>query len=541
MSRRADRARWTSLTGILVLAAALVVVGLLSREWFIRADLTERNDFTVSTSTKEILAGLDDIVTITVYMSADLPAHMSGFRRRIEDTLSEYRAHGDRNVVVRFVDPSTDADAERDARSYGIVPVQLQTVERDRAQIVSTTIGVTVGYEDRVEVIPLLLVPEQLEYEVSSAILKVTSDELPVVGFVLPGSEPLANGPYSNAAAALAQSREVRAIELTRGADALDGVDALVVAGLDDVADTELYALDQFIMRGGRVLFLLNAVTVPSDGIAGSVASGNIYDYVSRYGAEVLPELVVDFVNESAAFRSGPIAMSVPYPFWPKAVSPNVSREHPVVSELNAIAFPWTSPIERSRSVPESVRFEVLARSSGSSWTVPATTRLDPQTRPEPPPEQAQEINAGRAPGHALIVALTGRFRSAFEGKPVLVPASGGAARSTYPSGRLDESSPTQMIVIGNARMFANEHFAQAPSSPILFLNAVDWLTLGRHLNDVRSKAVDDRPLGEVSEAGKLAARTLGTVAVPLAVVVFGLLRAWSTRRRGRPHEAEAS
>jgi len=195
VSRRADRARWTSLTGILVLAAAFVVVGLLSREWFIRADLTERNDFTVSTSTKEILAGLDDIVTITVYMSADLPAHMSGFRRRIEDTLSEYRAHGDRNVVVRFVDPSTDADAERDARSYGIVPVQLQTVERDRAQIVSTTIGVTVGYEDRVEVIPLLLVPEQLEYEVSSAILKVTSDELPVVGFVLPGSEPLANGP----------------------------------------------------------------------------------------------------------------------------------------------------------------------------------------------------------------------------------------------------------------------------------------------------------------------------------------------------------
>ncbi|MBD3368027.1 MAG: hypothetical protein GF405_07635 [Candidatus Eisenbacteria bacterium] len=542
MYRRPGQPFWSSATSLILLAAVLAVVGLLSREWFVRADLTERNDFTVSTSTRELLRGLDDVVTVTVYMSDRLPTHMTGFRTRIEDTLSEYRAYGGDMIVVRYVDPSGNPEAEEEALSHGIRPVQLQAVEQDRAEVVSTYMGLTVSYGGRVESIPLLLVPEQLEYELSSTILKITVDSLPVVGFLTGHGAHSPDGVYSLAAESLERNYEVREVDLRDGDEALEGVDVLVVAGADDVPDPELFVLDQYIMRGGRALFLLNAVAIPRDAATGTVATGNIYDYVSRYGADVQHELVVDRVNENAAFRSGFMTMTTPYPFWPKAVAPNISTEHPVVSELDAIAFPWTSPITPSRGKTDSVRYEVLARSSGRSWTAPPTLGLDPRAPVEPPPEKAKAIEAGRAAGHDLMVALTGRFESAFLNMPVLVTTESGAPRPTYPEGRLDGSRPTQMIVVGNARMFADDFYTRSPTSPILFLNAVDWLTHGRRLIDVRSKAIDDRPLPEISENGRLASRALGTFAVPLAVALFGIWRAWARgRRTGRPHGRDPS
>jgi len=533
MTGRAGQTRASAVVSTVVLAAVLVVVGLISRERFVRADLTERNQFTVSHSTREILSDLDDVVTVTVYASGDLPVHMEGLRTRIEDTLSEYRAYGGRQVTVRVVDPSTDAEVEERAESLGIYPVQLQAVERDRTEVVNTYMGLTVAYEDRMEVIPVLLTPERLEYELSSAILKLTADRLPVVG-LLTGGDP--GAAYAQAAATLEGSYEVRNVDPAEPGS-LEGVDVLVAAGIDDVLDIELYRIDQFIMRGGRALFLLNAVVLPPDRLEASVATGNVYDFVSRYGARVQHELVADLTNESAAVRTDYMTMAVPYPFWPKAVSPNISTEHPVVSELSAIPFPWTSPIERFRGIPVSVTYESLATSSPRSWTVPPWAELDPQATIEPPPEEADNVRAGRAERRDLIVALTGRFDSAFLGKPVLISTEGGGARATSPEGRLDRSEPTQLIVIGNARMFSDRLFARAPTSSILLLNAVDWLAHGRRLIDVRSKAVADRPLRELSSGQRLVVRTVGTLAVPLVVIVLGLASSWSRRRRaGRPH-----
>jgi ABC-2 type transport system permease protein len=542
VAKRGVGVRWSSAAGLVALAAVLVVVGLMSREWYVRADLTEEDEFTISRSTSEILARLDDVVTVTVYMNRDLPSTMTGFRTRIEDTLSEYRARGRGKVVVRFVDPSADETAESEARELGIRPVQLQTVDRDRAEIVSTYAGLTVTYAGRLEVVPLVLVPERLEYELSAAILALTAEERPVVAFLTGHGERTPGSDYSLAAEALAHHYDVVEVDPGDGAPALSGVDVLIVAGAEEVPDAELYVVDQFIMRGGRALFLLDAVVVPPDGTRGRASTGNVYDFVSRYGADVRPELVVDPVSESAAFRTGFATMAVPYPFWPKAAGEGVSRKHPVVAELDAIAFPWTSPIERTGGLTDSVRYEAIARSSTRSWTVPAATNLEPQRRVEPPPEQARQLNAGRGPGYDLIVSLTGRFESAFRGAPVLVPDGRGGAVSTYPEGRLNQSVPTQLMVVGNARMFDDDFMMRSPSSPVVFLNAVDWLARGELLLDVRSRAIDDRPLEEVSETGRMAARTLGTFGVPLAVVLFGVARTWRRRRRsGRPHTKEAA
>ena len=143
---RRGRTRRSAAAGAAGLAAVLVVAALLSRQWYVRLDLTERNDYSVSGTSIEVLEDLDDIATLTAYLSSDLPAHMIGFRPRVEDILSQYRARGGGNLLVRFVDPATDPELEERVRSLGIRPVELEPLGSSVERASPVYSGFTIGY-----------------------------------------------------------------------------------------------------------------------------------------------------------------------------------------------------------------------------------------------------------------------------------------------------------------------------------------------------------------------------------------------------------
>lgn len=527
-------------TRIAVVAAILAVVSLLSLNYFGRADLTARKEFTISESSRRLLSDLTDIVNVTVYMSENLPQHMTGFRTRVEDVLEEYRAYGGDRLRITFTDPSADPEIEQKVRMLGIPPVQLQALERDRAEVVTAYLGMTVMFEDRQEVIPLLVSTDRLEYDLTSAILKVMSESPPVVGFLTGHGEPTIRDDYAPAAEALRQSYGVREVTLEGGGSVPPDVVTLVVAGPGEIPDVELYEIDQFIMRGGRALFLLDGAVMPQTGLRAQPAQGTVFSYAGTYGATVNTDLVVDRVNSNASFQSGFLTLAMPYPYWPKAVSPNISTENPAVSDLDAITFPWTSSVTVSGNLLETVTATVLARSSGYSWTVPAHADLNPQQRFEPAGEDAAKILAGQGEGVPLAVALVGEFASAFSGKPLLIEQDGKPAQ-VEPETRLDKSPRTQIVVVGNSRMFEGPLLRQFPSNVVLFLNLIDWLTLGDTLIGIRSRAVQDRPLTEISDAQKATVKFLATFGTPIVVVAFGLIRTALRRRRKTSARANAA
>ena len=532
MRSRSQDMRLRLATTVAVVFAILVMLSLLSVKYFARIDLTERKDFTITASSKQLLRELSDIVNVNVYLSGDLPQHMTGFRTRLEDLLDEYRAYGGDNLRIAYSDPSSDPELEREVQMMGIRPVQLQALERDRAEVVNAYMGLTVMYEDRREVIPFLLSLERLEYDLTSAILKVITRERPMVAFLTGHDERTIGDNYRSIAEELRRNYDVREVDLSEDPGAIDGATTLVVAGALHVPDEELFAIDQFIMGGGAVIFLLDGAEVPMASLQARPTEGNIFDFVSSYGATVNSDLVVDRVNSNASFQMGYMTMSMPYPYWPKAVAPNVSSEHPITSELDAVPFAWTSSITLAEPLPVGVEATVLARSSGYSWTVPAYADLNPQQRFAPAGENAEAILAGRGDGSILAVTLSGEFPSAFEGKPVLVEREGAKPEVTEPEGKLTRSVPTQIIVFGNSRMFDDALLRQLPSNLVLFLNAVDWLSLGDTLIDIRSRAVQDRPIEEVTDARRAAIKFLATFGVPIGLVVVALVRAFAKRRR---------
>ena len=531
---RGSARRWVrTAVHIVAVAAALVFVSFLSLEYYGRADLTARQEHTVSPSTRAILATLPDAVTVTVYLSRDLPQHMTGFRERVADVLDEYRAHGGDRLIVRFVDPAeSPEEAERAARS-GVLPVEIEAFEKDRAEIVAAYLAMTVRYENRQVVVPLLSGVGRLEYDLTSSIIKVVTNRRHAVGFLTGHGERSVRSEYALAASALAEHYDVREVD-ARDPASLAGLRTLIVAGAGHVPDAELYEVDQFIMRGGRAMFLLDgAVVDASTALRSQPAAGNVFDFAGSYGVVVNPDLVVDAVNSPATFQARRVQMSVPYPYWPKAAGDGISHENPIVSGFDAIPFPWTSSLTVKEPVEGGPSVTVLASSSDQSWTVPAHADLRPQAVPAQSPETAAALAAGRGGRIPLAAALRGRFRSAFAGRPV-IREHRGRAEFTDPAGRRTVSAPTQIVVFGNARMFEDQLLRQFGGNLAVFMNAVDWLTLGDALLAIRAKRVEDRPLEDTSPVERAAARALGTFASPVGLALVGLARAAARRRRAR-------
>ncbi|MFQ6039239.1 MAG: Gldg family protein, partial [Candidatus Poribacteria bacterium] len=178
------KAGTNALIMILIVFAILAMVNLLIARAFFRIDLTDGNIYTISKSTKNVLERLDDIIKVTAYFSKDLPPHLVNLRQQVKDILDEYQVYGRGKLRIAFIDPKEDAKIEEKMPAIGIPEVRAQTVEKDKAQVVNVYLGIAVEYEDKKEVIPLVRNVNTLEYDLTSAIIKVSSEKAKTIGFL---------------------------------------------------------------------------------------------------------------------------------------------------------------------------------------------------------------------------------------------------------------------------------------------------------------------------------------------------------------------
>ena len=132
-----------------ILATALVVLNIVSRDKFSRLDLTDNDQFTLSISSRNVLDSIDDLLIMKVYFSDDLPGELGNTRRYLQDILEEYEAYGNNNVRFEFYAPESDEALEEDAQKSGIIPVQIQVVENDKIEVKKVFMGLSILYEDR--------------------------------------------------------------------------------------------------------------------------------------------------------------------------------------------------------------------------------------------------------------------------------------------------------------------------------------------------------------------------------------------------------
>lgn len=521
-----------TLAFVAIIFGILALINFLSTRRFIRADLTEDKRYTISKATKNVLDTLDDIVTITAYFSTN-PAEIAQIRRDVRDVLDEYNAFSKR-LQIDFVNPADFDDGQKqELRFKGIPEVQINVVRKDKAEIANVYMGISIGYSGKEEILPVVRSTANLEYELTSTILKVTTKEAKTVGFLTGHGEfDINNQNHQQFRQLLDKNAQgqynLTAVSLQDGKAVDSSVATLVIAGAQQpLTERDKYEIDQFIMRGGRAIFLVDPIQMQPGTLQGAPLSTGLNDLLEHYGVKLGNNLLLDArFHDTARFQQGFMTVIQPYPYFVKIVKPNFSTEHSITNQLEVLTLPWTSSVETVTK--EGITATPLAKTSEAGRSIQGYYNLMPNA-PIPPNAESQV--------YTVAVALEGTFKSFYAGKEI-PPVSIQTEDSETPApvsdteGRITQtdSEQTQIVVVGTAQFLT-----QLRGDGInFFLNTVDWLTLGDALIGIRSHTITDRPLREVSEIEKNFIKYLCIVGVPLIVIVFGLLRYFLKRRAKR-------
>ena len=519
-----------TLAVVAIIFGILALINFLSTRRFIRADLTEDKRYTISKATKNVLDSLDDIVTITAYFSTN-PAEVGQIRRDIRDVLDEYNAFS-KKLQIDFVNPADFDDGQKqELRFKGIPEVQINVVKKDKAEIANVYMGISIGYSGKEEILPVVRSTANLEYELTSTILKVTTKEAKTVGFLTGHGEfDINDQNYQQFRQLLDKNAQgqynLTSVDLQDGKAVENTVATLVVAGVTQpLTEREKYEIDQFIMRGGRAVFLVDPIQLQPGTLQAAPLSTGLNDLLEHYGAKLGNNLLLDRrFHDTARFQQGFMTVIQPYPYFVKIIKQNFSVENTITNQLEAVTLPWTSSLEIVAK--EGITATALAKTSEFGQSVQGYYNLMPSS---PIPDADLQT-------YTVAAALEGKFKSFYADKevpPAVATADTEESESAAPVQDAEvrptktESEQTQIVVVGTAQFLTQLR----PDGVNFFLNTVDWLTLGDALIGIRSHAITDRPLREVSEIEKNFIRYLCTIGIPLLVVVFGLVRYFLKRR----------
>ena len=536
-----------TLAFILVVFGIIVLINFLSSRRFVRADLTAEKRYTISQSTKKVLKRLDDIVTIDAYFSRQ-PARVAQIRQSVRDMLEEYRAFS-KNLQINFIDPAAEEEAQKQKlRFMGIPEVQVNVIEKDKAEVANVYMGIAILYADKKEVLPVVQTTANFEYDLTSAILKVTSKEVKTIGF-LTGHDEIdvfdqAFGPLRQE---LSKQYDVRKVPIDAGKAVDADVATLVIAGpKKELTEREKYEIDQFIMRGGRVCFLIDPILIQYQGLNVSPLKTGLNDLLEHYGAKLNDNLVLDVSMGQLVYSQGFMTVTTGYAYFVKVLkeyryrtgetSDGLSQDSIITNQLESLTLNWASSLELLPQEDASVEAIALAKTSRGGWTAQSPYNISPTDRQFQPPASVQQA-------HTVAVSLSGVFKSFYAGKaiPPVESSESDEAVTAKPAEEerttKTDSEATQIVVVGNSQFLQQSQ----RDGQLFFLNTVDWLTLGEELINIRSHGATNRPLKEISESEKFFLKFISIAGVPILVVAFGLVRFFLRRRAKRLVEAYGS
>ena len=360
---------WTSRSTILIFALILIVLNLIGLNLFGRIDLTDDGVYSLSDASKDLVGNLDDPVTVTAFFTSDLPAPYSSNRRFLKDKLDDYRAYGGRNFQYRFVDPRDDEELRQEATRFQIPPVQIQVIESDNVLLKNAYMGLAIQYGGKRESIPVVQDLSTLEYDITSALRRLTRTETPRIGFLSGHGEPDPAQDMQTLHRNLSRNYTVEVISVTNGKIENPPAAMLVVAPTDTIPSEDLRAIDDYIMNGGRVGFLLNRVTADLQSGQASLLTTGLEDMLAGYGVGLGDDLIMDRQSSVVTVqrRQGffNIQQQVPYPFFP--ISTSFNPDNRMVNRLRDLMFYFASTVDTSLTLPDGVERELLVFSSSRS------------------------------------------------------------------------------------------------------------------------------------------------------------------------------
>jgi ABC-type uncharacterized transport system involved in gliding motility auxiliary subunit len=503
-----------SVGGVAILLLILLAVNYLAGMLRARADLTKGGVYTLSEGTRKVLASLPTPIKLRYYASRSeqaMPVALKSYAKHVEDMLSEYKQASKGKVIVEKFDPAPDSDAEDSAGLDGVEPQVLQGGER-------VYLGMAIGQLDRKATLSFLSPDREtlLEYDITRAITQVIKPEKPLVGLMsaLPvfGTNAMPQmGQQGQPAWAFLDElrRDYSVRQLPLAAQHIDDdIKVLIVLHPRDIKDVAQYAIDQFVLRGGKLIAFVDPyayfdqVRVPNNPMPMSGGQSNLDALFTHWGVTLEKQKVVADLRlmGRAGQQSTPTVLFLQGP-------DTLDAKDLIMSQVGTLVMPFAGAFTGKPAA--GLTQTVLARSSAQGELKDAMQAMQPAN---------QHATVGGTKAYPIAIKLSGKFKTAFpDGKPEVqkdpnAPDEAPAKDKDRP--QLKESAKDNtVILVADADLLADQASVQTMQdlsgqrvlvpkngNIALLQGFVDLFGGDENLISLRSRVGQFRPLSVVME-----------------------------------------
>jgi gliding motility-associatede transport system auxiliary component len=519
--------RLYALSAIALAAVLFVAVNIVSNFWLsaARVDLTQNGLYTVSNGTKEILSKLQEPITLKFYFSREPAsgyAQVVAYAGRVRDLLQEYAALSGGKIILQEIDPAPFTPEEDDAVAQGLTAAPTQEGDNVYFGLVGT--NTLNGHE----VIPFFdqMREDYLEYDISSLIYKLSLPAKPKLGIL--SVLPLQTGAGGFAAALQGNSQPFTIYTQLRDAYDIETVDTaadripadistLLVVHPSGLTNATLYAIDQFVMRGGHAIVFVDPLSeVMNLGSPGSPDEG---DRTSSTLGPLFKAWGIDF-DAGKVVADGELAQPVQvggpngqpqvvnYIAWIHATPANFDPNDPITGDLQQLNLATAGALSAAKGA--TTHFTPLIQSSSTAGLLDAQL-----VRSLRNPEQLLRRFEPTGAKYTLAARITGAVKTAFpNGPPAAKPADANAktADKTPLPAQVKDARNINVVVFGDSDMLDDRFWVQVqnvlgqrvaiPSADngALVLNAVENMMGSNDLISLRTRERSQRPFLVVNE-----------------------------------------
>lgn len=515
---------------VAIIIGIVIVINVISKRIFTRVDLTKNRTYTLSTISKDIVKNLGDKLVVKAYFSDNLPAPYNNLRRNVQDILNDYRSYSSGNLNYEFLNPTGDSEQgemEKEAMKYGIQPVQIQVVDNDKLEVKKAFLGLVFLYQGKQEVIPVVQSVGNIEYEITSMIKRLTSEKKKKIAF-LQGHGEFDYTKFNQINSALGSQYEVGRVDVSKFSPIASDVDVLIVMGpKNEIPETHKFIIDQFIMRGGNVAWLINKV-IPNfqqQMIIGDIVKTNLDDMFSNYGIVLMNNLIRDLQCSQVQVQSQiGIPISMNYPYFPNIT--NIDKENPAFKNIQSVVLSFVSSLDVTQAASKNITVKPLLTTSDKSGMAEGFFILNLEQYQNMTKKAADTLFNQK--GFVVGAVYSGKFSSLYAGKEI--PRDTAKDAGQFSGQRLDFSTKeSKQIVIGDAD-FANEEQRPPKDNLVFFVNMIDYLSDDIGLSEIRGKDSSEAPIEEVSDATKKFVKYFNLIVPPALVLVVGFF-IWNKRK----------
>lgn len=551
-----------------ITVVTIIVINVIASFVYTRFDLTSEKRYTLSDTSKEILKNLDDYVYFRIYLEGEFPAGFKKLRKETKEMLDEFRAYS-KFVDYDFINPSESNDAAERNETYkllyqsGLNPTEISIQTKDGAQQLVIWPCALVSYKNKE--FPLDLLDTQvgksseaalnnsaqnLEYKFISAIKDLSQIKKPNIAFI-EGHGELNKDEVYDITQSLSKKYNVQRVTIDEKITALNrrtersdssilitsNYDAIIIAKpTKPFSEKDKFIIDQYIMRGGKVLWLIDPVMASMDSLQNSESTmGNsldlrLDDMFFKYGVRLNKNLLLDYNSAAIALRTGQMGgqAQIEYFRWYYFPLLNSASNSNIVKNINPIKADFVSSIEPVVSDSDVQKIPLLKTSDYTKISAAPVFISLSMLR------QAPDQRMFSQKGQNTAYLLKGTFESLYANR-----MTSGITESEE-IGFKTSSEPTSMIVVADGDIIRNQfHIPKGYPLPLGFdqytqmtygnkdfiENAVSYLVDGEGLIGIRSRELKIRLLDTNKINSNAITWQIVNVIVPSAIVVlFGFI-----------------